>query len=189
MSRAGNPPHLELVVLSAFGRTVTLGGVSLPPCHSSVKRWHSVIPHLFATPGPGYRFEPRWADATECIKAATRLGVANMATISSALAASNSPAEDMRRVRNFYAHRMKRTAQDAAATGLFSRPIRPDVFEWAVYTTGSVRVIESWAATLCLLPPPLHNDRDKDCSARRHCERGMRRVANLNRAARVGHRP
>lgn len=141
----------ELIILSAFGRTVTLGGVPLPPCHNSVKRCHSVIPRLFATPGPRYRFEPRWADASECIKAATRLGIANVATISSALAASNSPAEDIRRVRNFYAHRMKRTVQDAIATGLFLRPIRADVFELAAYTTGSVRVIESWVSNFILV--------------------------------------
>jgi hypothetical protein len=141
----------ELIVLSAFGRTVTLSGVPVPPCHSSIKRCHSVIPRLFATPGPRYRYEPRWADATECIRAATRLGVANVATISSALAASNSPAEDIRKVRNFYAHRMKRTVQDATATGLFLRSIRADVFELAAYTTGSVRVIESWVSNFVLV--------------------------------------
>ena len=141
----------ELVVLSAFGRTVTLSGVFLPPCHPSVKRCHLVIPRLLATPGKKYRFEPRWADATECIQAAQRLAVANFPTISAALAATNSPAEDIRKVRNFYAHRIKRTAQESRTTNLFSHRTRLEVFDLTGYTTGSVRVIESWANNLNLV--------------------------------------
>ena len=141
----------ELVILSAFGRTVTLSGLPVHPCNASITRCNSVIPYLLATPGPRYRWEPRWADATECIKAATRLSVANLATVSSALAASHSPAEEIRRVRNFYVHRMKRTVQDAVSTGLFPQPMRPDVFELAAYTTGSVRVIESWVSNFVLV--------------------------------------
>jgi hypothetical protein len=141
----------ELIVLSAFGRTVTLAGVPLAPCHGSVKRCHLVMPYLFRTPGPRYRFEPRWADATSCIQAATRLGIINLPTVSAALAATNSPAEHIRRVRNFYAHRSRRGIQDAMATGVFSSPVRADVFELAAYTTGSVRVIESWVSNLVLV--------------------------------------
>jgi hypothetical protein len=97
----------ELVILSAFGRTTTLSGAALPPCHRSIKRCHSVIPTLKATPGRGYRFEPRWADAAECIQAAQRLSIANFSTVSAALGATNSPAEDIRRARNFYTHRAR----------------------------------------------------------------------------------
>jgi hypothetical protein len=141
----------ELIVCSAFGRTVTLSGAFLPPCHPSVRRRHFVIPRLLATPGKKYRFEPRWADATECILAAQRLAIANFPTISAALAASNSPAEDIRRARNFYAHRAKKTAQESGATNLFSHRLRLEVFDLIAYTTGGVRVIESWANNLNLV--------------------------------------
>jgi hypothetical protein len=141
----------ELIVLSAFGRTETLSGIPLPPCHRSVKRRHHVVPYLFATSGPRYRFEPRWADATACITAATRLRIANLPTVSAALAATNSPAESIRRVRNFYAHRIWKTVQDAGGIGLFTSPLRPSVFDLAAYTTGSIRVIESWVTGLLLV--------------------------------------
>jgi hypothetical protein len=138
----------ELVVLSAFGRTITLSGIPLPPCHQSIKRCHLVIPRLLATPGRDYRFEPRWADATQCILAAQRLAIANFPTLSAALGATNSPADDIRRARNFYAHRKKGTAQESAATNLFSNRVRLEVVDLAAYTTGNVRVIESWVITL-----------------------------------------
>ncbi len=141
----------ELIVLSAFGRTTTLSGVFLPPCNPSIKRHHLVIPALLATPGKGYRFEPRWADATECIKAAQRLAIANFPTISAALAATNSPAENIRRARNFYVHRGKRTAKESGATNLFSNRMRLEVFDLASYTTGNIRVIESWVDSLNLV--------------------------------------
>jgi len=139
----------ELVILSAFGRTTTLSGVPIPPCHNSIKRCDNVIPVLLAR--GRYRFEPRWADATACIKAAQSLAVANGFTISAALAASNSPAEDIRRARNFYAHRMKATARESGDTNLFLSRARLHVFDLAAYTSGSVRVIESWVTNLNLV--------------------------------------
>jgi hypothetical protein len=141
----------ELIVLSAFGRTITLSGVPLPPSHPSIKRCHMVIPTLRAISGSGWRFEPRWADAAKCIQAAQRLAIANFATVSAALGATNSPAEDIRRVRNFYAHRKKGTAQESGATGVFGSPIRLEVFDLAAYTSGNVRIIESWVNNLNLV--------------------------------------
>lgn len=138
----------ELIVLSAFGRTVTLGGIPLPPCHHSIKRCHLVLPTLQAIMGSGYRFEPRWADATKCIQAAQRLAIANFPTVSAALGAANSPAEDIRRARNFYAHRKRGTAQESGATSLFVSRTKLEVFDLASYTSGNVRIIESWVTNL-----------------------------------------
>jgi hypothetical protein len=141
----------ELIILSAFGRTVTLSGVPLTPCHRSIKRCHLVIPFLLAGP-PRLQFEPRWADATKCIQAATRLGINNLPTVSAALAAANSPAEQVRRVRNFYAHRKLGTVQEAIATNLFTSRMKPHaVFDLAAYTAGNVRIIESWVTNLVLV--------------------------------------
>ena len=142
----------ELIILSAFGRTVTLGGIRLIPCHPTIKRCHMVIPLLLSTyKRKRFLFEPRWADANECIDAATRLRIVNLPTVSSALSAFNSPANDIRRARNFYAHRGKKTAQEALATGLFANPIRPDSFDLAAYITGNVRIVESWVNNLVLV--------------------------------------
>lgn len=143
---------VELVVLSAYGHTVTLGGVQLNPSNPAIKTRGAVVPVLLSTL---YRrkkaFEPRWADAGECIEAASRLSITNLSTVSAALGATNSPAEEIRRVRNFYAHRHKDTATIAAATNLFSGPTRPAVLELAAYTGGGNRVIESWVAGLIVV--------------------------------------
>jgi hypothetical protein len=138
----------ELIILSAFGRTITLGGTPLPPCHHSIKRCHLVIPLLKTIMGGRYRFEPRWADAAKCIQAAQLLGIANFATVSAALGSTNSPSEEIRRVRNFYAHRKPGTAQESRETNLFASQTRLEVFDLAAYTTGNVRVIESWTTNL-----------------------------------------
>ena len=57
----------QLIILSAFGRTTTLGGVQLPPCSSVDDNKKT-----FGYSDPCYRrtrrsFEPRWADAKEWV--------------------------------------------------------------------------------------------------------------------------
>lgn len=140
----------RLVILSALGRTSTLGGVPLSPCSATVTRHSLVVPTLLAT-YKKRRHEPRWADATECIDAAQRLNIKNFSTVSAALAATNSPADKIRRVRNFYAHRGEDTADDALSTSIFSFPTRPEVFDLAAYTSGGARIIESWVSDLILV--------------------------------------
>lgn len=142
----------ELIILSAFGRTRTLSGVPLAPCSAAITSRSLVVPTLFSTyKKKKIRFEPRWADATECINAGQRLLIRNLSTVAGALGAINSPAEDIRRVRNFYAHREKETARDAIATNAFSTRSHPEIFDLAAYTSGNVRVIESWVTNLVLV--------------------------------------
>lgn len=141
----------ELIVLSASGRTTTLGGLQLKPAHASIRSRSSVVPVLLSMYKKKRIFEPKWGDATECVDAAQRLSIVNLRTVSAALGAINSPAEDIRRVRNFYAHRKKNTAMHAATLNLFSNPLRPVVFELAAYTSGGSRVIESWVTGLIIV--------------------------------------
>jgi hypothetical protein len=94
------------------------------------------------------RYEPKWANASECIDAAQRLSISNLATVAAALGATNSPADSIRRVRNFYAHRGSEAAQEAATTGLFSNPRHPVVFELGSYRPGGWTVLESWVSDL-----------------------------------------
>jgi hypothetical protein len=139
----------ELIILSAFGHTVTLSGVQLNPSSAAIRSRSLVIPVLLSTyHRKGRVFEPKWADAGECVDAARRLSIMNLSTVAAALGAVNSPANDIRCVRNFYAHRRKGAAMNAGATNLFSNPLRPVVFELAGYTHGGDRVIESWITGL-----------------------------------------
>lgn len=140
----------ELIILSASGRTITLGGVQLKPSNPAIKSRGSVVPVLLSM-YKKRRFEPKWGDAVECVDAASRLAITNLSTVSAALGAINSPADEIRRVRNFYAHRRKNTATNAAIVSLFSNPRRPVVFELAGYTTGGIRLIESWIAGLIIV--------------------------------------
>ena len=114
----------ELIILSASGNNVTLNGAVVPAVIA--KRSH-VIPTLLGT-YKKKQYEPKWEKATECIDAAYRLHIANFATVSAALAATNSPAEEIRLVRNFYAHRKHGAATRALGSGVFRGP-KPVVFD------------------------------------------------------------
>ena len=135
----------EIVILSASG-TVTLGGTILPPA-AGITNYSMVVPVLLSK-YKKRRYEPKWGTAVECIDAAQRLSISNLATVSGALGATNSPDDTIRRVRNFYDHRGNETAQEASATGLFSNPSHPVVFELTVYKPGGETVLESWVSEL-----------------------------------------
>jgi hypothetical protein len=57
-----------------------------------------------------------------------RLNIANTGTLAAALGASNSPAEEIGNVRNYYAHRRRGAAALAIACNVFSGS-RPVVFD------------------------------------------------------------
>lgn len=97
----------ELIILSAASQPVTANGVRLPLAPNISKR-QDVIPTLLALKNKS--LEPKWYSARDCIDAARRLNLANYPTISTAIGASNSPEEDLRSVRNFFAHRWYGTA-------------------------------------------------------------------------------
>ena len=89
-----------------------------------------------------------WYDAADCLDAAQRLAITNLATVSAAIGAANSPADAIRFVRSFYAHRKQGTAQNAIATGLFSHSSSPAVFDLASYRGAGETIIESWVKRL-----------------------------------------
>jgi hypothetical protein len=75
----------------------------------------------------------------------------NLPTISAAIGAINSPAEEIQHVRNFYVHRRRGAAQRAVSTGRFAHSRRPVVFELTSYVAGGKTVIESWVDGLILI--------------------------------------
>jgi len=100
----------ELVISSAGGRPFTASGVRLA-CPPGIRDRPDVIPLLLSS----YRrriHEPKWAVSLDCLVAARRIGIANLATVTAAIGSTNSPAEDLRRVRNFFAHRGKWSADE-----------------------------------------------------------------------------
>lgn len=100
----------ELVIVSAACRPYTAGGTRLPKA-PGISNTSDVIPALLST----YRrriYEPKWGRASDCIDAASRLGIANTSTITGALGAVSSPERELRITRNFFAHRSEWAANE-----------------------------------------------------------------------------
>jgi len=137
----------DIVIVSALGNTNTLSGTRLARCTSAITDRNSVVVYLLSK-YKKRRYEPRWGDVQECLDAANLLGLTNFTTIAAGLGAANSPAEEIRHVRNYYAHRKDGSALKAMGTGLFPLVKKPEVAELAKYTPGGQMVIESWVQRL-----------------------------------------
>lgn len=137
----------ELIVLCAWGNSLTLNGVVIP---AVVAKRADVVPKLLSTYSRRKQYEPKWASATECIDAARRLTVANFGTVAAAIGATNSPAEEIRNVRNYFAHRRRGAAQRAMACNVFAGS-KPIVFDLAAYKTSGETFLDSWISGLILV--------------------------------------
>jgi hypothetical protein len=135
----------ELIVLSAYGNTTTLSGNPISKSNPLITDRASIIPLLMSSLyRKPQRNEPRWGTARECIDAATRLGIQNLSTVAAAIGAANSPADQLRIVRNFYAHRKKETAINAIGTGHFSHPFHPIVFHLNALASAGMTIMDTW---------------------------------------------
>jgi hypothetical protein len=94
----------ELVLASAMG-TLTMTGTRVNAANGI-----GSLDDALGKVMTGQGFEPRWADAAQCIRAINTLQLENAETVKAALSLPFSPAEDLRQVRNFLAHRNRRTA-------------------------------------------------------------------------------
>lgn len=116
------------VILASAALEPEAGGAVLPRVHQLRSVEDAGV---WVVRGLGLRHEPNWGTAFEAVRAASALGIANLSQVSGALGATNSPANDLRILRNFIAHRNRgtalqfRTVWDAhGGTG----PMRADVF-------------------------------------------------------------
>lgn len=101
----------QLIIISAGGTPQTMGG-SILLLAPGISKPSEVIPKLLSTRPRRKNFERRWHDPASCIDAAKRLGIQNLAEVSAGIGASPSPLEDIRKMRNFLAHRGLETASD-----------------------------------------------------------------------------
>ncbi|HDZ8835925.1 TPA: hypothetical protein RUX00_003984 [Aeromonas dhakensis] len=141
----------DLVFSSSIGAATTSGVILKPVIVGrSFADFMQAYQSTFRRPP---RFEPKWANASDSLDAAQRVGVKNFATISAVLAAANSPADDLRKVRNYYAHRVPDTANKiktipwvAASRNLRLTPV--DIP--GALTTGGISYFEQWIRDLQL---------------------------------------
>ena len=140
----------EVVIMSAGCRPFTTAGARLPLATGIYKR-ADVIPMYLST-FKKKRYEPRWGNSVECVDAAQRLNISNFSTFSASIGASNSTAEEIRVVRNYYAHRNKGTASKIRDLGTYSGTVNLAVQYTAgqVVTPGIVRM-ESWVNNLRII--------------------------------------
>ena len=137
----------ELVILSAGGAPHTANGIPVPRA-PGIRGIKDVIPTLMQTYSRR-RFEPGWARGSECIDAAVRLRINNLMTVQAAIGATNSPAEELRLVRNFFAHRSLSSAQEIYQQNWHPSGNRLNIENLtARMTTGGVTVMESWILNL-----------------------------------------
>ncbi len=138
------------VIISAYGKTETLSGTLLTASSlPSITSRAQVIPTLLSTfKKKKHLYEPDWDRADQCIDAGRRLVIQNLSTMAAALGAVNSPADEIRHVRNFYAHRRQDSCANALSTNCFPVLRRPVVFRLNDYTTGGTTVIASWIQRL-----------------------------------------
>ena len=140
----------NLVVMSAGCRPLTATGNRLPTA-PSVARASDVIPALI-NKYPRRRREPNWAVSTQCIDAADRLAIHNYRTVAGALGSTNSPVDEVRRVRNFFAHRGEETANEVRGLAFFVPGMHLRIEQLVAQTVSpGVSRLEFWIVQLRLV--------------------------------------
>jgi hypothetical protein len=141
----------EIIILSAGARPYTASGIRLSTAPGIVQI-PDVIPALFNTYSRPRRFEPRWARPSESIDAARRLNIQNFSTVAAAFGATNLPAEEMRPIRNFFAHRGKDTANEVRMQSFFAPRDKVNVESVAgKLVPPGITIFESWVINLRLV--------------------------------------
>jgi hypothetical protein len=136
----------RLVLASATGHIETLGGVVLSKA-PGVRRARDVIPLLMST-YKKRKYEPEWAVAADCLDAAARLKVANLTTLRASLGSVTSPANDVRIVRNFFAHRSDYSVKTIRAQPWYTSGLRLNVEDLLACPTATGMAMSSWIARL-----------------------------------------
>ena len=93
----------QLIIWSAGRAPETMGGSHLQLV-AGISKPSEVIPKLNST-RPKRNWERHWHDPIMCLEAARRLQAQNINAISAGLGMSPSPLDDLRKLRNFVAHR------------------------------------------------------------------------------------
>jgi hypothetical protein len=140
----------RLIVMSAGGKPWTGSRLRLRLA-PGIRKPGDVIPLLLATyKSPAH--EPKWYDSAACIGAAKRLKIQNLSTVSGAIGSVPSPADELRRVRNFFVHRGREAAIQVRTCPSLSSVPRLDLESLAggkVYP-GTTRM-EQWVNQLRLI--------------------------------------
>lgn len=107
----------SVVLKSAVGKCTTVGG-SILPKGKYVAEAEALIAAKTSRKGK-IGVEPRWHDARESVATAKKLSLGNYLTYSAAISSLSSPADQIRLVRNFFAHERSDCAEKLMASAGF----------------------------------------------------------------------
>lgn len=141
----------QLVLISAYGEPLSLTGAQVPRVLASEAAAIKTVKD-YSRKTTGRAYEPNWADANKCMKAAQHLGIANFSRVAAAIGSTPSPAEDLRAIRDYYAHRNDETLRKVLPLPhLGGRNIidLPDILRQP--TRAGVSLFEDWILTLSII--------------------------------------
>lgn len=143
----------DLVLRSWKGGIATLGGQLIPMRRGDASP-RAALAALRSTYSGRLKksqyWEPKWFDPNEALDAASRLALTNVGAIASGLGLSPSPLDELRAVRNYFAHKGPQSVQ--SLNPYVSSPTSDSVHAFITSPTqgGAVR-FERWAAQLDIM--------------------------------------
>ncbi len=133
----------NLILDSATGQFANASGPVISELFTDLRSREAAAHRLIGT----YRnrqHEPDWYLPAQAIDASMRLGVSNRSQIAAELGLAPWPIDELRHVRNFIAHRSKRSALNVRGSGIVAASANIDVLEVALGygPNGAQRYIE-----------------------------------------------
>jgi hypothetical protein len=138
----------RLIETSALRNPRTAGGVVVPR-PPGIKDFQDVDKRLrkIFSKKPKQNYAVPWGTPYQMVRVSAGLGLANHQTIQAAILASNSPANDLRLIRNFLAHRNPGTALQLRH-GISDHSVADTVNWLAALQLGGATRMEAWVEDL-----------------------------------------
>ena len=137
----------HIILHSAIGGCTTARGLNIP-CNVLHKRDIKLALSNFLA-ARRVQMEPKWGIASEAISVARWFSIANFSNYSAAIGAVGSPAEELRYVRNFFAHKgdEARTKLQKNVTFFSTYPFSHQAF-LSYKVSGRQPLYENWSDRL-----------------------------------------
>lgn len=137
--------YVRAVILdSATGSYSNTSGPVRSTIHPSISS-REVAAHLLIDSYPNRQHEPDWYLPNQAIDAAVRLGISNVAQVSAELGITPWPIDELRHLRNFIAHRSRRSALSLRGTGIVPVSGGIDILNAAFqYGPGGLKRYSEW---------------------------------------------
>ncbi|TCT37116.1 hypothetical protein [Martelella mediterranea] len=134
----------NLILDSATGKFESRSGPIISKSHPNLLSREAAA-HWLIGSYPKRQHEPDWYLPKQAIDASIRLDVSNQPIIAAELGVTPWPIAELRHVRNFIAHKSKRSALAVRKTGIVGASTNLDVLEVALqYGTGGAKRYIEW---------------------------------------------